>query len=96
MKATTIILLTVFLLVTGGLVRASQDGVLETDGRYYSFQPCSSWVYDFDVRGYICNFKASYVQVPSASEVGGLQNVVTALQDKVQELEERIQQLENP
>ena len=86
-------LLFIFLLVSSlGICAEMQEREERTER--YSFQPCSSWTYDFNAHGYICSFTGSFLEVPDPGVVQRLQQEVATLQSKTQDLETRLQKLE--
>lgn len=53
-------------------------------------QTCSSWSYNSEARGYVCN-SVSYTDL---AEAGQVQRDMQYLQNQIQDLKSRIQQLE--
>lgn len=56
--------------------------------------PCSFWIYEPDIGGYLCRTRGTSVEVPRASDVRGLQRTVSDLQATVRDLQQRVEQLE--
>lgn len=56
-----------------------------------SMEPCASWRYDFDARGYVCGYLSPRLSVYSAAEIDSL---ITKLENKIAALEARVKTLE--
>jgi hypothetical protein len=79
-------------LSTGAFAQGQAD--TESYISYVSVQPCSSWSYDSDIRGYKCNFTARHVNVPEHRDVQRLADLVDRLERKIADLEARVSRLE--
>ena len=84
------ILSLLFIIAASQTVLAKEDSNAER----YSFQPCSSWQYNFNTSAYVCSFTGLYIEVPDSSEVQDLKTQVASLQAKNQDLEQRVAKLE--
>lgn len=59
--------------------------------RDYYFQPCRSWNYDFNIRGYICGSRAFSIRTPDSYDV---ERVIADLDKRIKALEKKIEKLE--
>ncbi len=59
-------------------------------------QPCESWNYNSEVRGYICNYHSRSIRYVEDKDHERALNRVAELERAVSDLDARIQALENP
>ncbi len=79
-----------FLIALASLeLRASE----EVDSSRY-IRPCNSWIYNSEVRGYVCSFY-DQVEVLTYQDLRDLEYANRTLQQKITQLESRVRALEN-